>query len=324
MRSLVLLIPVFGMSIATRAQDSLKKTVPKIYPLVRNLSIQKDYFGDSDYKLYSKDGDVQGEGRFSEQRLRISAALPVYTKNRWSMTASLNYTRENFRYYTKSGEDLYRKSDFNSNNFDALFSVGYRNFLFKKPVVYTATLIAGSRNFFDVKKLSGMVSASLILKATPVTVSTFGLLVNIDQSSLFPFFPVFSYWHKFSGSAWEINTVVPQKVIFRRPEVLHGWLSGGIELGGNSFFTGSTLSGQQGNYQWVANEMYSHVGYEYLFGKSVLLGVKGGFRNTISNRLVKVNERITNYESRTAVSSAFFNLNLGFILPGSKAATRRR
>lgn len=323
--SIVFLSLIIGADV--HAQDTLLKSKPNapVYPVFRNITIQKSYFGDADYKLFSKEGELQREGELSEERVRISAIIPLYSKNQWGMAVGAVYTRENLIYFNKSTDGLYRKEKLNTNDVDATFSVTYTSMLFKKPVVYGATVVLGSTNLFDVKKISGFVSSALVMKATPVTVSTLGLILNVDQSSLFPLFPLFSYWHRFDHSLWELDAVLPQKVMLRRSEVLKGWFSTGIEFNGSSFFTKQDQEMQYrgGNYEWISNELYFNAGYEHMLGKNFVLGVKGGYRTSVTTRLVRVNETINDYKSTTKIGAPFFNVNLSFLLPKGPPKKKR-
>ncbi|WP_052496403.1 hypothetical protein [Pedobacter lusitanus] len=235
----LLLLSLVQLTISVSAQDSLlnRKPVQESYPILKLVTIQKEYYGDSDYKLLSKGEERKGEGEFSGQRLRIFAAFPVYTKNKLVLSAGGTYTRSSFSYYSKETSDgLYNRGKTAKDDFDAMFSAGYRGVLWNKPVFYNANLVLGSSNFFNIKKLSGSLSSSLILKQNASTLSIIGLYVNLEKSTIVPFFPMYSYWHKFSGSLWEMDMVLPQKLIARRSGVLGGWFSTGVELTGNSFF----------------------------------------------------------------------------------------
>ncbi|MBB5639327.1 hypothetical protein HDE68_005270 [Pedobacter cryoconitis] len=325
----LLLFSLMQFTIAASAQDSLLKSKPvqESYPVLKLVTIQKEYYGDSDYKILSKGDEHKGEGEFSGERLKISAAFPVYTKNKIVLSAGATYTRTSFSYYSKETPDaLYNKGETVKNDFDALFSAGYQSKLFNKPVFYNATVMMGSTNFFNIKKLSGSLSSSLILKQNASTLSVIGLYVNLDRSVILPFFPMYSYWHKFSDSFWEVDLVLPQRLIARRSDVLGGWLSTGVELTNNSFFLKQDADGQNraGNYEWISNEINSYIGYEHMVGKSFLLGIKGGYRNTLTTRLIKVNDNFDDYKSKTKIGSTFFNMNVSYVIPNSKLAKPKK
>lgn len=280
------------------------------------ITIQKDFFGDANYKRYNKNGDLQQEGELSEQRLKIAAIIPLYSKNQFSVTTALSYTRSNLSYYHKEQSSLYQKSKYNTDDFDAALSGMYRAQLFNKPMINTATVVLGSSNFFNPKKMTGLLSSSLILKANATTLTTIGIAINLDGSNLVPFFPLFSYWHKLSNSAWELDMVLPQKVMLRRPGVFNGWLSTGVELTNNSFFIRQEeeLQYRKGNYEWNSNDINATVAYERFLGKKLLIGLKGGYKSSLTTRLLKVNDKIDNYKSRTKISAPFFNVNMGFVI----------
>lgn len=73
-----------------------------------------------------------------------------------------------------------------------------------------------------------------------------------------------------------------------------------------------------GNYEWISNEISGYIGYEHMVAKNFLLGLKGGFRNSLSGRLIKVNESFEDYRSRSKPASSFFNMNMSFVIPNAK------
>lgn len=191
------------LSFSAYAQDSLrdKNSVPEGYPIVKLLIIQKEYFGNSDFKLFAKDRQEQEKGEFSGARLRIFGMLPAYTKHNFSIIVGGTYTREQLSYYrnTSPASPNYEKGKINKDDFDVVFSLGYNHTLFGKMVISRASVTMGSSNFFNVKKLAGTLSSSLILKRSANTISVLGLMGNLDQSTILPVFPVYSYWHKFDN-----------------------------------------------------------------------------------------------------------------------------
>ncbi|KEQ30476.1 hypothetical protein N180_09245 [Pedobacter antarcticus 4BY] len=318
-------IPLFllvaQLSISAKAQDTLKystqTTIP--YPAFKRLTIQQDYFGNSDYKISNKGGELQEQGEVSGSRFKINGAIPIYKKNRFSLIAGVLYTRQSINHYKKVDDmnNQYQKTETKYSDFDALLSATYIGKLWNKVLITNGTVIIGSTNFFGIKKINGLVTSTLVIKASASTISTLGLSLVLDKSSLVPVIPVYSYWHKFSGSDWEIDAILPQKLIFRRSGVLNGWLSAGAELRNDSFFLKLDGDGvnRSGNYEWISNEIFSNIGYEYLLGKNFLLGIKGGFRNTLTTRLIRVNDKYDDYRAKTKIASTFFNMSLSFVLP---------
>lgn len=320
-----LLLLVVQLSISAKAQDTLKNNnqTSTPYPAFRNLTIQQDYFGKSDYKIYNKRGEMQEQGEVSGSRFKINGAIPIYKKDRLSLTAGVLYTRQSINHYKKVDDinNQYQKNETKYTDFDALLSATYVGKLWNKMLITNGTVIMGSTNFFGIKKINALVTSSLMIKASASTISTLGLSVILDKSSLVPVIPVYTYWHKFSASDWEIDAVLPQRLILRRSGVLNGWLSAGTEIRNDSFFLKLEEDGlnRGGNYEWISNEIFSNIGYEHLLGKNFLLGVKGGFRNTLTTRLIRVNDKYDDYRAKTKIASTFFNMSLSFVLPAPGA-----
>lgn len=46
---------------------------------------------------------------------------------------------------------------------------------------------------------------------------TVGIIAMLDPTSQIPFFPLFTYNHKFKDSNWEFDAILPQRLIFKKP-----------------------------------------------------------------------------------------------------------
>ena len=62
----LLLVSLVQLTVCASAQDSLLKSKPvqESYPVLKLVTIQKEYYGDSGYKILSKGDDHKGEGSF--------------------------------------------------------------------------------------------------------------------------------------------------------------------------------------------------------------------------------------------------------------------
>lgn len=320
---LLLLSTLSLVTLNAFGQLSMKRLRPEDegYPMLKKVFIQQDFFSNADYTLKTKTGERQ-DGELGQNRFRLFANENLYSKGKFNVAATMVYTYESFRYYRNvdAPGDVYQKHQFSTNDFDLMASLSYRDSLFNRPVVYNGTLVLGSRNLFNIKKFSGFVSSALVFRKGLRTVYTLGLLVNVDPTNIVPVFPIVTYWHRFEHSPWEVDVVLPQKFILRRSNVLRGWFSAGAELTSASFFnkSGQFDVSTNGNYEWTSNEIQAGIGYEHLLGKSLLFGVKTGYRGRISNRLNKVYQPFDQYVAKIKNNSGYLSLNAAFIIPNSR------
>jgi hypothetical protein len=146
-----------------------------------------------------------------------------------------------------------------------------------------------------------------------------GLGSYIAPHTPLPIFPVFTYWHQFEKSPWELEALLPYKFMFRRANTLKGWLSLGTEFNGNSFFNQQELIQLDGDYRYTAAELWTGLTYEYPLNKFILAGFKTGVKHTISTRVVEVNGKPSDYILRGSQNATpYVNLSLSLVIPSGR------
>lgn len=308
-------------TVCVKAQDSTitkPLIIPKgyTYPVFRPLSINYDVLGNARVTTKTQTKDVGAGKTSANARMRINANIPVYTKGMFSLSTSLNYSHEDVA--VKNIQSIYSTNgnqSFSPDNFSVGLTGLYRSKLFNKPAVYSASILADSRNVTSIQQVRGILSASLVLKATRQTVITAGVAGIIDPSSILPFFPSFTYWHKFGNSNWEVQTILPVKVVFRRSNVMGGWLGIGTEMIGNRFF--NQQAGQfNSNYVFSNSELWNGITYEHHISKHLLAGIKAGYKTPINARVTEVGEKTKDYLLQSNFKPApYVSFNISFLLP---------
>jgi len=280
-----------------RKTDSTKQQAIKVikekFPRARILNFE---YGQSLNRNFSselfdqafQEGDIKGQRTFT-----ASANIPVYKTMRWSLTASANYQFNEFEF--DDIDNVSTTSVFEQNgivdfhNFSAALSSTYFSTLFKKPVIYNASIIAdGNDEGFE--RIKGLVGLSFIMKRTERTMITLGGIVFIDPTAQIPFFPTFTYNHRFKNSKWELDFIMPQRLLLRRFVGENGRFSIGSSFGATGFYVNVDSPGFADVFEYSQLEIKSGIIYEHRFSDYLIGTFQGGLQNFISNRLTEKGE----------------------------------
>lgn len=306
-----------SLSFISHAQtrDTIQSPKLQNYPLERPFILQYDRMNNAEYTNRDRDGQILHEGKAQVTRFKAFGAFKVYQKKKFTLSASALYSHENITNYEyKDAENKLSKSTFNVDDVDLAVNGTYMSTLWNIPIIYSGSVIMSSPNLIDVKRVSAIASSSLIFVKGPQTRYTLGLVLLLDPSVVTPVLPIVTYWHRFNNPLWEVDVVLPQKVIVRRADFLEGWLTIGSELYGNGFFA-SASTGLPSNYEYRFADIYSGIGYERLIGK-FLIGARTGFRSTLQGRMLKVYNRNSDYLFETKTNTVpYFNLNVALAIP---------
>jgi|TARA_R100000479_G_scaffold28896_2_gene11470 hypothetical protein len=274
--------------------DSLKqKTVVGIkekFPRTRFLNFE---YGQSlsrnfDSELFGEafqEGDIKAQQTFS-----AAANIPLYKTRKWTLTGSLNYQFNEFEFdgldNTSTTNVFEQNGIVGFHNFSAALSSTYFSTLFKKPVIYNASFIVdGNDKGFE--RIKGLVGLSFIIKRTQRTTITLGAIVFVDPTSQLPFFPTFSYNHKFKNSKWEVDFILPQRLLFRRFVGNNGRFSIGSTFGSTGFYVNVDSPGFADTFEYSQLEIKSGIIYEHRISDYLIGTFQGGLQNFISNRLTE-------------------------------------
>ncbi len=305
---------------STTNKDLVGSAIPKLksssYPSLKPLVLSYDMSGNTDYKTDYKDNPFE-EGKLKDNsRFKATVSFPVYMKKKLIVAGTFNYVHEEFKSAeVQNFNNISHKNNFSVDNFTLGLNMIYRNTLFEKPVVYNGGIILSSRDFTSVQKVRGLFGATLVLKRTPTTAISAGLIAFIDPSTQFPVFPTLTYWHKFNDN-WEFDGLLPAKLMFRRSNTLGGWLSLGTEFSGSSFFNQDGMTNMPGDYEFTSSEIKAGLTYEYPVNKFLLAGFKTGLQQTVTSRMGKVNAKRSDYLYKSNRNAApYVSFSLSFTMP---------
>tara|TARA_R110002033_G_scaffold171215_1_gene218632 strand:- start:10432 stop:11424 length:993 start_codon:yes stop_codon:yes gene_type:complete len=289
---ILFIFSTFGFSQQTTdtLQQQTAISIKEKFPRARILNFE---YGQSLNRNFSsklfdeafQEGDIKTQRNFM-----ASANVPIYKTRKWSLTASANYQFNEFEFdnlSNTSNTNVFEQNgivDF--HNFSTALSSTYFSSLFKKPVIYNASIIAdGNDKGFE--RIKGLVGLSFIMKRTERTMITLGAIVFIDPTAQIPFFPTFTYNHRFKNSQWELDFIMPQRVLFRRLVGENGRFSVGSTFGSTGFYVNVDNPAFADVFEYSQLEIKSGIIYEHRFSDYLIGTFQGGLQNFISNRLTE-------------------------------------
>ncbi|APG66358.1 hypothetical protein LPB136_00715 [Tenacibaculum todarodis] len=313
-------ISISTFSFSQKKNNEFKKEADSIiraeFPRARTFNIEYEnaFARDFDSKLF--DENFQTGTIENQKRINFSANIPFYKYKKWTFTASANYAYHQFDF--KNIENVSTTAAFNQNEtadfhqISGAISTTLFSSLFKKPLIYNASLIIDG-NEKGLERIKGLIGASIILKRTANTTITTGLIVFVDPTAQIPFFPTFSYNHKFKNSDWEFDFILPQRILFRKPIATKGRLSVGAEFGGNGFYVNVDAPNFPSVFEYSQLELKSGLTYEHKITDNVIATFKGGLVNYISNRLTEKGEPNKDYiYENDQDMTGYFNVGISF------------
>jgi len=287
----ILIISAFAKAQQTTGSLQQKATIgiKEKFPRARVLNFEygQSIGRDFDSELF---GDEFQEGEIAAQRtFSATANIPIYKTQQWGLTGSLNYDFNEFEFDNIETSNLTvfeQNGIVDFHNFSASLSSTYFSSLFKKPVIYNASIIVDG-NEEGLERVKGLIGLSFILKRTERTTITLGAIAFIDPTAQIPFFPTFSYNHRFKDSKWEVDFILPQRLLLRRPIGENGRFSIGSTFGSTGFYVNVDNPGFASVYEYSQLELKTGVIYEHRINDYLIGTIKGGFQNFISNRLTE-------------------------------------
>ncbi len=296
MNKTLIIVVIFFITTIAKAQqttDSLQQkatvSIKEKFPRARVLNFEygQSLSRDFDSEIF---GEEFQEGEIKAQRTFSAAAnIPIYKTRKWSLTGSLNYQFNELEFDNIETTDVTvfeQNGIVDFHNFSTALSSTYFSTLFKKPVIYNASLIVdGNDKGFE--RVKGLVGLSFIMKRTERTTITLGAIVFVDPTAQLPFFPTFSYNHRFKNSKWEVDFILPQRLLLRRPVGENGRFSIGSSFGSTGFYVNVDNPNFAETFEYSQLEIKSGIIYEHRFSDYLIGTFQGGIQNFISNRLTE-------------------------------------
>lgn len=289
--------------------EKTKAYVADKFPMARVLNLEANVVSPYRYSSQFMGTDLP-EGKVENlYQLRASANINFISKSKWSLGTIVNY-----RYLSAKLENNSKNKDFQYHS--ESLNLTYYSKIFGKTAIFTGSAIVdGSEQNFE--RIRGVVTGTLVLKATRETLITLGLVGLIDPGALLPVIPSFGYKRKFSDG-WVADVILPKGVYIRKDIFNDGRISLGSELD-NTFFYLYNLDKTGRTYSLNQMEINSGLTYEHYLGNSFVATFKTGIKNVPSARVFEKSARQNDYISKASPeASLYFNVGLSFNPFGKK------
>lgn len=284
------------------------------FPQNRDLYI--DFTQIAPFQFSSKlDGNDLPENKMkSFQQLKAGTNIYFVKKRNWLLSTSLNYTYTSFNTQDPITPEAVQKNNFHYHSEAVNFN--YFSKLFNKTAIYTATVSTdGSDQHFE--RIRGMVTASVVLKATAKVKMVSGIAGFIDPSSQVPIFPIFTYENKFNNG-WVLDILLPKKLLVRKNIFANGRISLGTEMDNTSFY----MYKNNRTFEFRQMEINSGAIYEHNLGGNFIGALKTGIRAVPRARAFDKEESFKDYIFEASYKPSFyFNVGISynpFGKPGAK------
>lgn len=294
--------------IIAQKKDSIPQKVVAFvtdkFPQTRDLSVEFTQLTPYKFSPELYDADLPENKIKNYQQVKANANVYFIKNRKWMLSTSLNYR---FTHLESENEMPLFNNEQNFHYHSEALSVTRFSKLFNKIAIYSATAsVDGSEQHFE--RIRGMLTASLVLKATADTKMTVGLAVIIDPSSQVPAMPIFTYEHRFNNG-WVADIILPKKVVMRKDVFKNGRLSLGTEMDGTNFY----LYPDGKRYEFRQLEINSGAMYEHKLGNNLIGTLKAGLRATPSSRIFAKEDSFKDYIfDMNAKPSFYFNVGISY------------
>lgn len=263
------------------------------FPSLRQAAVTADLFGSGhfDSKLNEQDF-VNAKSR--NARISTYVTVPISSWNGNVIGASIYHT-ENFFDIREANNQLadpkVNTGNMSKSTLGLSLNYSRTDAIFHTPVIYSAVFTGMSDNLKTIRRFNFNGSIAFPLKRTADTYLSLGALVLIDPSAPLPVLPVINYFRKLNSHGLELIVDLPQGAMIKQSLFHNAW----IYLGSNyntyvSFYeSGNAALPERFSYNTI--ELKSGPGFEYLLGKCLILGVRGGINSIVSARAIEKGSR---------------------------------
>lgn len=274
-------------------------------PQARNFNLEYTLVSPSSFSSQLQGKDLPDNKVKSFQQVKADANI-YFIKNRsWLLSTALSYRYTSIRNENPVIPGI--EADENFHYHSEAINLTYFSRLLKKTAIYSASISTdGSDQHFE--RIRGLITASLILKATPKIKMTLGLAGIIDPSTQIPVLPIFTYENRFNNG-WVLDVLLPKKVLVRKDISSNGRVSLGTEMDNTSFYTYR----KNNTYEFRQVALNSGVIYEHNLGGNFIGTFKTGLRANINSRAFNKQESFNDYIWKgTYKPSFYFNAGISY------------
>ena len=298
-------------------RDNMTLQAALRYPTLRMASVQIESAGNMHYtsKLYGKDflsGKIQ-----PRSIVRAMFNLPVYKSGSQEISLITAYNSQETvlkNTVNQIPQSTIGDGTYTLQNLSLALNYKRSDSLFNRPIIWGGTLLTGFSLQSSYSRTTGLLYGLVPLKTTRTTRISAGLVVTIDPSSIIPVIPTFSYWHKFSGSPWEISLDLPSRMLLRRSIFSKGLISFGTETVENKLLRKVDQPFLQGGFAFKDLDLKNGFTLEYPIFRKVLIGCGGGLLYTTTYRVQDPGKKNSDYAvGIKRKPGPYFNINISLL-----------
>ncbi|WP_316825464.1 hypothetical protein [Pedobacter miscanthi] len=259
-----------------------------LYPSLRQVSVAAGFFGTGGFESKLNDKDLSN-GKSHNARISSFFSLPIASWDGNVIGATIYHTEQFFD--VREAENRLASPQVNTGNISKSTLGLSLNFsrtdaIFHTPVIYSAVFTGLSDNLKTLRRFNFNGSISFPLKHTPDTYLSVGALVLIDQSAPVPVLPTVNYFRRLNNSGLQLIVDFPQGASLKQALSRNAWINLGSTASTYASFYTSGDPALPERFSYNTIEIKSGPGFEYLFGKYLILGISGGINNIVSSRTI--------------------------------------
>lgn len=292
-----------GHTLTTQQTDSIREEriahAALLYPRIRQFSIthEEQAIGNIHSKLYGNDFF---EGKFRMSRTRINMNVPIFQREKSSLSTSLGVVHQ-FFYLSDANNYLPEHKVEDMHTYIPMITQALTYVQQAKIFGKQVSLVASVGGLFTPSysktqfTFTGVASFPIIRKENTSLMA--GAVVMIDPSSPVPAFLFLNYYHKFRKADLDLIIDLPQRIALRKELSSRFSLAlAGEMVGSNSFFEFEIPNPSLPQKMTFSSlEIKSGLTAEYRITKKTVLSVSGGMNSTLKSRILENNAKPDDY-----------------------------
>ncbi|MDR3008352.1 MAG: hypothetical protein LBV59_10485 [Sphingobacterium sp.] len=292
-------------------QQKVKAVVTDKFPITRVLNLT--YESNTGYSYSSKYQGLDLPKTKVESMYQAGGSINInFLKSRtWNLGTNIGYqlTSVNSNRLDPTTQSITHSTHQYHYHYESLNLTRYSR-LWGKIAFYTATVAAnGSEK--AIERINGILSATVVLKATQEIQMAVGLIGFIDPAAIIPVFPTFAYKQQYANGLI-LDVILPKGAYLRKEVLRNGRVSIGSDLNSTIFYL-HDFQGSDKVYTFSQMEINSGLTYEHNLGRSFIATLKSGVKTIPRARIFEKNKPQRDYVWEASPGPSFYmNAGLSF------------
>jgi len=285
------------------------------YPGLRQASVTATAFGSGHFNAKLNDRDF-ASGDSENARISSFFNVPLWRRSSNVLSGTIYHNAQffNVRNVSALTEPQLSNGRINKSTLGLSLNFSRTGRLFKAPVIYAAVFTAISDNLSSVKRFNFNGSLIFPVKHTAGTYLAIGALVLIDPSAPLPVLPSVNYVHRLNGSGLQLILDLPQSLTLKQPVSPKAWIYLGSQANTFASFFRSGNPSLPERFSYNTIEFKNGIGFEYLFGRQVILGIGGGLNGYSSVTTIAKGDRYNDaFIKSTNRATPYGEINLSLL-----------